>query len=72
MNTVTIINIGDELLLGQVVNTNASAMAKMLTGAGFEVTHTVVVGDSREDIWQAVDSAMHRNTNTSRFQYVAT
>lgn len=64
MNTVTIINIGDELLLGQVVNTNASAMAKMLTEAGFEVTHTVVVGDSREDIWQAVDSAMHSSAIT--------
>ena len=28
---VSIINIGDELLIGQVVNTNASTMARMLT-----------------------------------------
>lgn len=56
---VTIINIGDELLIGQVVNTNASTMARMLTEAGMEVGKTVVVGDSRDDIWQAVDSAMH-------------
>ena len=56
---VTIINIGDELLIGQVVNTNASTMARMLTEAGMEVGKTVVVGDSRDDIWQAVDTAMH-------------
>ena len=31
---VTIINIGDELLIGQVVNTNASTMSRMLTEAG--------------------------------------
>lgn len=56
---VTIINIGDELLIGQVVNTNASTMARILTEAGMEVGKTVVVGDSRDDIWQAVDAAMH-------------
>ena len=56
---VTIINIGDELLIGQVVNTNASMMAQMLTEAGMEVGKTVVVGDSYDAIWQAVDTAMH-------------
>ena len=56
---VTIINIGDELLIGQVVNTNASTMARMLTEAGMEGGKMVVVGDSRDDIWQAVDAAMH-------------
>ena len=56
---VTIINIGDELLIGQVVNTNASTMAKMLTEAGMEVRRTVVVGDNGQDIRDAVDEAMH-------------
>ena len=55
----TIINIGDELLIGQVVNTNASTMAKMLTSAGMDVTTTVVVGDERKAIWHAIDEAMH-------------
>ena len=58
---VTIINIGDELLIGQVVNTNASTMAQMLTEAGMEVGKTIVVGDVHQDIWQAVDEAMHRS-----------
>ncbi len=56
---VTIINIGDELLLGQVVNTNAATMGRMLVEAGMEVKRTVVVGDVYDDIWQAVDEAMH-------------
>lgn len=56
--TVTIINIGDELLIGQVVNTNASTMSRLLTEAGMEVTRTVVVGDVYKDIWVVVDEAM--------------
>ena len=54
---VTIINIGDELLIGQVVNTNASTMSQLLTGVGMEVRKTMVVGDVRQDIWDAVDEA---------------
>lgn len=58
---VTIINIGDELLIGQVVNTNASTMSRLLTEAGMEVKRTVVVGDIYKDIWEAVDSAMRES-----------
>ena len=55
----TIINIGDELLIGQVVNTNASTMARLLTGVGIEVVRTEVIGDNRQDIWDAVDKAIN-------------
>ena len=55
---VTIINIGDELLIGQVVNTNASTMSRMLTAAGMDVCKTLVVGDVYNDIWVAVDEAL--------------
>lgn len=58
---VTIINIGDELLIGQVVNTNASTMSKLLTEAGMEVRKTIVVGDVYDDIRAAVDEAMHES-----------
>jgi nicotinamide-nucleotide amidase len=58
---VTIINIGDELLIGQVVNTNASTMSKLLTEAGMEVCKTMVVGDVYQDIWDAIDEAMHES-----------
>ena len=58
---VSIINIGDELLIGQVENTNASTMARMLTEAGMAVRRTVVVGDVYQDIWNAVDEAMRES-----------
>lgn len=58
---ITIINIGDELLIGQVVNTNASTMSRMLTAAGMDVRKTMVVGDERQAIWDAVDEAMHNS-----------
>lgn len=44
MNTA-ILNIGDELLIGQVVNSNAASMSRKLTAAGFEVSETCTVGD---------------------------
>lgn len=46
----TILNIGDELLIGQVVNTNASRMVQMLIAAGIDVCGTYVVGDNAQDI----------------------
>ena len=46
----TLINIGDELLIGQVVNTNASVMARMLIAAGIDVCGTYVIGDNAADI----------------------
>ncbi|NLM67531.1 MAG: competence/damage-inducible protein A, partial [Enterococcus sp.] len=41
-----IIAVGTELLLGQVVNTNATFLAKELAGLGIEVYHQSVVGDN--------------------------
>lgn len=61
MNNATLINIGDELLLGQVVNTNASTMSRLLTGAGFEVRRVVTVGDSLDEIKQAIGAAMRES-----------
>lgn len=47
---VSILNIGDELLIGQVVNTNASAISKMLISAGMDVVEVVVCADDRTAI----------------------
>ena len=46
----TILNIGDELLIGQVVNTNARSMSQMLIAAGIDVCGTFVIGDRADDI----------------------
>lgn len=59
--TTTIINIGDELLIGQVVNTNASTMSGLLTEAGMAVRRTVVVGDAYAEIRAAMDEALRES-----------
>lgn len=45
-----IISIGDELLIGQVINTNAPHIAERLNGVGVEVVEMLTVGDSEEAI----------------------
>jgi nicotinamide-nucleotide amidase len=58
----SIITIGDELLIGQVVDTNSAWMGQELNRNGIWVTHRIAVGDIREDIWQALDTAFSRST----------
>ena len=45
-----IVTIGDELLIGQVINTNASWIAEQLTKIGFTISHITTVGDNKSDI----------------------
>lgn len=51
----SIITIGDELLIGQTIDTNSAFIAQELNKAGIWVRHRVAVGDVYEDIWQALD-----------------
>jgi nicotinamide-nucleotide amidase len=53
----TIINIGDELLIGQVTNFNASWMAEQLNTIGVDVLRIVVISDKEEEIINAVKDA---------------
>ncbi len=55
-----IINIGDELLIGQVVNTNASWMAAQLSKAGIRVVQTTTIADDDGAIKTALDQAFER------------
>jgi nicotinamide-nucleotide amidase len=56
-----ILNIGDELLIGQVVNTNASWMAKELDIAGFPVHRITMIPDDREVILNSLSEAETRS-----------
>lgn len=56
---IRIINIGDELLIGQVINSNAAVMSEMLLKNGFFVDRTVVTGDEAAAIRQEIDEALH-------------
>lgn len=55
-----IITIGDELLIGQVVDTNSAWMAQRLNEAGIELYQITSVHDDREHILKALDEAFSR------------
>lgn len=54
---VHILTIGDELLIGQIIDTNSAKMAQMLLEIGAKVTGRTAVGDDHEAIIQALRSA---------------
>lgn len=55
-----ILTIGDELLIGETIDTNAAWIAQQLYEAGIEVLHKLSVGDRREAIWQALQEEFFR------------
>lgn len=57
---IEIINIGDELLIGQVINTNAAWMAEQLNLSGFRAYQVSVISDSRQHILEALADAEKR------------
>lgn len=57
---IEIITIGDELLIGQVVDTNSAWMAKELNKIGFDVYRITTIGDEREELLEAFETALSR------------
>lgn len=57
---VEILTIGDELLIGQVVDTNAAWMGERLEEEGFRVVWHTTVGDVEADLLEAFDAALQR------------
>lgn len=57
---IEIITIGDEILIGQIIDTNSTWMATELTKTGFEVVAITSVGDLAGDITKAIDMALGR------------
>lgn len=55
-----VITIGDELLIGQVVDTNSAWIAEQLNAYGIELYQITSVHDSREHIIAALDEAFSR------------
>ena len=55
MINASIITIGDELLIGQVVDTNSAYIAQELNKIGVWVKRRVSVGDVKDDIKKALD-----------------
>ncbi len=55
-----IITIGDELLIGQVVDTNSAWMGQELNKIGIEVLRVVSIRDREDEIMEAIDTALRR------------
>ena len=60
-NSATIITIGDELLIGQVIDTNSAFIAQALNAIGVKVTSRIAVGDDQSAISNALDTAISQN-----------
>ncbi|MDO7703610.1 MAG: molybdopterin-binding protein, partial [Flavobacteriaceae bacterium] len=55
-----IVSIGDEILIGQIVNTNAVFIAKELNKIGIEVGQITSISDRKEHIESCLDDAQKR------------
>ncbi len=58
---VHIVTIGDEILIGQTLNTNAAFIGSLLSENNITIAKTSVVGDVEEDIIQELDTCLGKN-----------
>lgn len=54
-----IITIGDEILIGQIIDTNSAFISKELIKIGIEVTKIVSIGDTKEEILSSLKDAQN-------------
>lgn len=59
--TAEIVNIGDEILIGQILNTNAQYIAKELDAIGFKLSSMTTISDDADDIVSSLDKALAQN-----------
>ncbi|MFP4528927.1 MAG: competence/damage-inducible protein A [Candidatus Kapaibacterium sp.] len=55
MFRIALITIGDEILIGQTVDSNAAWIAWQFTGLGAEVYRHTAIADSRDELFEALD-----------------
>ena len=61
MTKASICTIGDEILIGQIVDTNSSNISKALNTIGVQVTRMVSLSDNEEDIITSLTEELSRN-----------
>ncbi len=54
----SIITIGDEILIGQIVDTNSAYISKALSDIGFRINKKISIGDTAEQIYSTIDAAL--------------
>ncbi len=61
MNKASICTIGDEILIGQIVDTNSSHISKALNTLGIQVTRMLSIGDDHETIVNSLAGELSSN-----------
>ena len=61
MTTASICTIGDEILIGQIVDTNSSHISRTLNSLGIKVTRMLSIGDDHDVIIQGLTAELERN-----------
>lgn len=61
MKRAAICTIGDEILIGQIIDTNSSEIAKELNSIGVKVQRMVSISDDDTDIKQSIKSLLQQN-----------
>lgn len=61
MTTASICTIGDEILIGQVVDTNSSHISRALNSLGIKVTRMLSIGDEHDTIIEGLEGELRRN-----------
>ncbi len=56
----SIITIGDEILIGQITDTNSTYIAKRLSDIGFRIGEKLSIGDTAEQISRKIDEALNK------------
>ena len=53
-----IVTIGDEILIGQIIDTNSVFISKQLIRIGFEVKKIISIGDTKEEILKTLEDSL--------------
>ncbi len=61
MNRASICTIGDEILIGQIVDTNSSHISRSLNTLGIQVTRMVSIGDDHDTIVNSLSAELSAN-----------
>lgn len=61
MTQASICTIGDEILIGQITDTNSTYISQALNSLGIKVSRMVSIGDDHDDIIKTLDAELSRN-----------
>lgn len=61
IRNAAVLTVGDELLIGQVVNTNSAHLGSILTNLGYHITESTSVGDHKATIEKTIKRLIQNN-----------